>query len=211
MLKARRIGQARRAGRRGFTLIELMIVVAIIGILAVLAVFGVRKYLANAKTAEARNNIGEINRLAISAYEHENSTAELIGLGAVGAANIHQLCGTSAIVPAAVPVNKKYQPNPTPGNDFETGSTTVGWKCLKFEIMSPVNFSYSYVKGAAAGGAGGSHAPVPGGAAWVVEAQGDLNGDGVNSSFVTGGQVTAAANGAAAVPFSTISEVDPEE
>ena len=53
---------------RGFTLIELMIVVAIVGILAILAIFGVRKYLANAKTAEATNSVGMINHLAAVAY-----------------------------------------------------------------------------------------------------------------------------------------------
>ena len=39
----------------GFTLVELMIVVATVGVLAVLAIYGVRKYIANSKTAEARN------------------------------------------------------------------------------------------------------------------------------------------------------------
>lgn len=38
--------------RRGFTLVELMIVVALIGILSALAVVGYRKYIAAAKTSE---------------------------------------------------------------------------------------------------------------------------------------------------------------
>ena len=52
---------------RGFTLIELMIVVAIVGVLASLAIYGVRGYMAHAKTTEARNSLGEISKDAATA------------------------------------------------------------------------------------------------------------------------------------------------
>ena len=66
----------------GFTLIELMIVVAIIAVLSVLAVPGLMKSLAKAKRAEAYINLGSL-AMAEKAYfaEHGVYTADLGDLG----------------------------------------------------------------------------------------------------------------------------------
>ena len=65
----------------GFTLIELMIVVAIIGVLAALAIYGVRRYLASAKTSEAKNTIGAISRGFRVPEVMEQSGAHLVDVG----------------------------------------------------------------------------------------------------------------------------------
>src|SRR4051794_24248839 len=100
-----------KRANEGFTLVELMIVVAIVGVLAVLAVYGVRKYIANSKTAEARNALGQISKDAATAFEKESMTVSGVLAQGGASATLRQLCTTSTPVPSTgtAPKGAKYQ------------------------------------------------------------------------------------------------------
>jgi type IV pilus assembly protein PilA len=59
-------------GKKGFTLIELMIVVAIIGILAAIAIPNFLRFQAKSKQSEAKTNLGGIFTAEISYYGEHN-------------------------------------------------------------------------------------------------------------------------------------------
>src|SRR3989337_4367439 len=62
-----------RKNRKGFTLIELMIVVAIIGILAAIAIPNFLKFQAKSKMSEAKTNLGAIYTGQLSFFGEQNS------------------------------------------------------------------------------------------------------------------------------------------
>lgn len=164
--------ERRRAGQRGFTLTELMVVVAMVSVLALLAVYGVRKYVFASKAAEPIYMIGLI-KTAQEAWREEF--------------NVY-FSPSSSI--------DSYYPNTSPKNvkshwiNESHADYPNGWKHLGVNTPNPVMFGYATVGGTAAQsppslGTKETFTFDPKGEPWfVVKAVGDQNDDGVKSIFV---------------------------
>jgi len=78
--------------RRGFSLAELMIVVAIIGILAVIAIPNFLSYQARAKQSEAKTNLAAIHASEMAYFAEKNAYVDdfnAIGFSVTGSSQLY--------------------------------------------------------------------------------------------------------------------------
>ena len=132
------ISKLRKRAQEGFTLIELMIVVAIIGILAAVAIPAFMKYIKKSKTTEAKTFIKKIYDGARTYYtdpvfrDAKNAVPVPAQFPDVEVASYAE-AGCCAVGGA----NEKCNPTAEDWN-------VEPWKSLKFSVEDPHYYAYGY-------------------------------------------------------------------
>lgn len=126
---------------KGFTLLELMIVVAIIGILAAVAIPGFMAYIRNSKTSEAKTNLDAIKTGAIAWFEAEHHSPN--GLKSITKQYpLSSPGGGGVSIGAADYIGVKTSPT-----DSKVVNKLQGkpWSELNFRISAPFYYYYTYM------------------------------------------------------------------
>jgi prepilin-type N-terminal cleavage/methylation domain-containing protein len=196
-------------GKKGFTLVELMIVVVILGILAAIAIPLYMKFVQQSKTGEAQGNLGKIASLVEEYYaktSSQTSSAAIVPGGTTSLIskfpNTSRTATCSGGSGAAARTNNESVPRPgsvasvqkasyQPAiNEWKCTVTGVGacaagnetaWYQMHFEISSPIRYVYCYT----------ANVTDPAAQTFAVYATGDLDGDSVWSEFVRQGQTAS--------------------
>jgi type IV pilus assembly protein PilA len=156
----------------GFTLIELMIVVAIIGILAAVAIPAFLDYMKRSKATEAEEQLNAISRLQKRFYGDYSSFT-------LGTATLLPAPVTTSCCAATSGAGGGVDTNKCPANPLAFKNDTV-WASMGFAVGEPALYNYSYTATTAT--------------AFTAQAVGDVDCDGNLATYTLTGTLDASGN-----------------